>query len=410
MSRINFKLLVEELLCENIVNLFVPANQSEHFAKVIEFTKNLHKTSGYGALKKDVLVSNKPYWPYADTLEYVVMQIARAIPEFRAKSFDEQVNIAAKIIQDIDTQNIDVRKIGNTLLKKVADTLNISFTLEQVTANIDIISNIDNKINTLQDNRLNYRSYSNLRLAQANDETATIAAEPYLNLTPQQAIIKVLQDFGGYDQTTATNIIQYPAEAKFTQRAENIDNMVMKSIIEISKLSLIFYREQVQQNLNQIINILNYTTEFTQTVSRSIMINPEMLNQTLQQAGKQQQNTSFITKLLSIIGKQIAPTNPLEKLFHDDYLLFIQGKSVLVLEPNSYDEIIKNDSYTPAMTLIKTINDFDGMPGKGHSVYEAYLYLFNNIKKGELPSKWLAGINKVAGALGALRVGMGPVN
>jgi hypothetical protein len=402
MSKIDFKLLVEELLNESIVNLFVPANQAEHFEKIVEFTKNLHKVSGYGALKKDVLVSNKPYWPYADTLEYVIMQIARAIPEFRGKSFDEQTGITVRAIQNLDAQNIDTRKIGDALLKQVAAELNITFTPDQTTTNVDIFSNINNKINTLQDNRLNYRSYSNLRLAQANDETSVLAAEPYLNLTPQQAIIKVLQDFGGYDQNIAEKIVKYPAEPKYTQRAENIDNMVMKSIIEISKLTLIFYREYIQTHGPQILDLLNYG-EYQNAISRNFMVNQDQINAALQQgAGSQGLDQSKITQLLSkitaVIGieRPITGTQALEKIFHDDYLFFIQGKSSLVLDSKAYE----NPDYLTQTnlnqhTLIKKIHDFDGQPGKGHSIYEAYLFLFNNIKKGELPSKWQAALKGI---------------
>ncbi len=402
MPKIDFKLLVEQLLLENLqTSFFGDFADKESIEKIIVFTDNIH-TGGSKYLNKDYLLSYKPYWPYADTLEYIALEINKV----SSKPIQFKVRIK-QIVDILPTIDSNVTNVGGEILKKISEISKEVFKTSETEIDGE---NITRKIINLINNRDNYRNYSNVRLSQASSETAVIAAEPYLNQTPETSIINVLKDFGGYDQSTATNIIRYPAEAKFTQRAENIDNMVMTSIIEISKLMLIFYREWIQQHSIEIIDMLNYATKFSDTVSRTIIINSQLLNQALQQsAGKLRSEEGVFSKLLTVIGTQTSPTNPLQKLLHDDYLLFVQGKSLLVLKPEEYKDMIANDNFNPEKILVKNIKDFDGLPEKGHMIYEAYLFLFNNIKKGALPSEWKK-IGQILGGLGSLRVGMGPVN
>jgi hypothetical protein len=63
----------------------------------------------------------------------------------------------------------------------------------------------------------------------------------------------------------------------------------------------------------------------------------------------------------------------------------------------------------PPKPAIEKIADFRNITGISQEAYQAFLSLFNNIRKGTFPSK-LKVISKAAGVLGALRVGMGPVN
>jgi hypothetical protein len=398
MSKINFKNLVETILItESLQNLFVPPNQTTvSINDIKDFTIKLHAT-GSLRLNKDFLISNKPLWPYGDTLEYITLQFASILPELKKSQFSDQVEQVVNFINSTEDKILGFADRGLTHFK---GTLTPEMT--------NILDSIDKKLQYLNDNRLNYRNYFNTRLAQANDETSILAAEPYLNKTPKDAVISVLKDFGGYDQNIAEKIIKYPAESKYTQRGQNIDNMVMQNIIEISKLTLIFYREWVQNYANQIVDLLNYDRQFQQTISRTFIVNQQQLVKFLQQNAGAQDKKSFIEKIIKnislFVGTENIPSDILQKLFHDDYLKFVEGQSVLVLNPESYSLDQSKNS------LIKSINDFNGQPGKGQNIYESYLHLFNNIKKGELPSKWLAGISKAAGAIGALSVGMGPVN
>jgi hypothetical protein len=390
MSKIDFRLLVEELLNESTIQLFLPigvTRADEVLASIQTFTENLH-SGGQKYLSKDYLVSNKPYWPYADVLEYITVEASRALPRF-ASDFKSQLS---EVITALRGLNVKSSQVGFELIKILKK--NKTSNEQEVLREVDASQKISEKVEILEKNKTNYRSYSNPRLAQANDETSVLAAEPYLGKTPKDAVVSVLKDFGGYDQTLAENIIKYPAEPKYTQRSENIDNMVMKSIIDISKLTLIFYREKIQIFGPQILDLLNYS-DFKDSISRSFMVSTEQINAALKRAGTEEKNQSLITnvlnKITSIIGLEtpVSPSDTLEKIFHDDYIHFIEGKSSLVLKEEAYtsSDILSSKNLTQ-YSLIKRIQDFDTHPGKGHSIYESYLYLFNNIKKGELPTKW----------------------
>jgi hypothetical protein len=390
MSKINFRLLVEQLLHEEVINLFMPQGVSrpdETLAAITTFTKNLH-SGGQKYLGKDFLISNKPYWPYADTLEYITLEVNKALPKFAA-DFDTQLTA---VVEALKRLNVNTAQIGNALLQALKG--NRQLAPDEISKMTDIAQRISDKVQILEKNRTNYRSYSNPRLAQSNDETSVLAAEPYLSKTPKDAVISVLRDFGGYDQALATKIIKYPAEAKYTQRAENIDNLVMKSIIEISKLTLIFYREKIQTFGPQILDLFNYG-EFQDAISRAFMVNQDQINSALAAAGTQKGDqakvSQILNKIITAIGleRPISPSQTLEKIFYDDYMHFIDGKSSLVLNEEVYSkpELLTTTNLSQ-YSLIKKIQDFDSQPGKGHSIYEAYLYLFNNMRKGEIPTIW----------------------
>ncbi len=393
MSKINFINLVESILItESLQNLFVPPNQTTiSINDIKDFTIKLHAT-GNLRLNKDFLISNKPLWPYGDTLEYITLQFANIIPQLKKVQFSEQI---AQVVNFINNTEDKILGFADRGLNHFQATITPEIT--------NILDSIDKKLQYLNNNRTNYRNYSNVRLAQANDETSILAAEPYLNKTPKDAVITVLKDFGGYDQGIAEKIIKYPAEPKYTQREQNIDNMVMQNIIEISKLTLIFYREWIQNYANQIVDLLNYDRTYQETISRTFIVNQQQLVQALQQGAGTQNKENIVDKIIknitTFVGTESIPSDILQKLFHDDYLKFIEGKSMLALNPESYSLDQSHDS------LIKNIKDFNGQPGKGQSIYESYLHLFNNIKKGELPSKWKKTLQRLGygtQALGAL--------
>jgi hypothetical protein len=397
MSNIDFKLLVEELLNENLTSVFVPPGTSPTDTSVLQaievFTKSLH-SGGRQYINKEYLISNKPYWPYADTLEYITIEASRIQPRI-APDFTTLLN---KVVNVLKTLPAPTNTSGTELVKALLAGSNT--TTQQALNNDDIGNKIQDKISNLQKNHLNYRNYSNTRLAQANNETSVLAAEPYLEKTPKDAVIAVLKDFGGYDQSVAEQVIKFPAEPKYTQRAKNIDNMVMQNIIEISKLTLIFYREWVQSYANQIVDLLNFDRDYQQTVSRTFMVQQQQLVQALQYGAGTQDKENFFKKILNSIstyvGTEKTPTEILEKLFYMDYLKFIEGKSSLVLKPESYSINQSHDS------LIKKIRDFDGQPGKGQNIYESYIHLFNNIKKGELTSSLGTKATYARQAMGAV--------
>lgn len=390
MSKIDFKALVESvLLVESLKSIFEPPNQK--IVNIDDVGNFLIKllTGGKQYVNKDTLVSNKPLWPYADTLEFIDAHLVNAIPDFKGNDLKDRIAQIISIIKDTDRiNNFNISGFGEYAFKRITAESNPNWTKIVVPKDERIqnsLKAIDDKIQYLKDHHLNYRNYFNTRLAQANDETSILAAEPYLNKTPKDAVIAVLKDFGGYDQSIAEKIIKYPAEPKYTQRGQNTDNMVMQNIIEISKLTLIFYREWVQNYANQIVDLLNYDREFQETVSRTFIVNQQQLIQALQHGAGAQDKKNFVEKIIknisTFIGTENTPSDILQKLFHDDYLKFIEGKSVLVLNPDRYSLDQSHDS------LIKVINDFNGQPGKGQSIYESYIHLFNNIKKGSLDNK-----------------------
>ena len=345
---INFKVLVESLLNESLKDDLiskVPQGASINNTPLEDAAnqaKNILKSTGQNYLKVDTLLAVKPLWPLIDTLAYIFKSI---------KDY--------KLINDISDQFVqsfvnDLNK--DPSINTIEDYfINSSFITTQMITNAfpnnatgaqQFYDNIQAKIDDYKTNASNYRNWFLPRLKQMQDKTQIIAIEKYLPLTPYNGLTQLLKEYGGYDMRLVESILKYPAETKFTQQS-NVEGPVMGSVIEIAKLLLVFYRDY-----------------FTNA-------DPNMKQTLIQTVGVADEN-ALITAVNNSAGKLTANN----KVLQQDFINFIQGNSKLILDPTTQE------------SLIKKINDFQGLTDTGQEVFQSFLYLFNNIKKGIVPSKW----------------------
>lgn len=448
MSDINFNVLVKSLLSENVTQILTPSTGDsalDNIGALERFVGQLVFREG-GYARQDTLITFKPIWPYADTFDFIRAVLVRA--GFLKNDRDGVKKLA---------------RAFETAKPQTAQDLVAVFANEAPNVQVpdSLIPDIERKIQDLNNNANNYRNYFNTTLKQLNDETSVIAAEPYLDLTPQASIVQVLQDFGGYDIRTAEKIVMYPGENKYTQMGPNIGGIIMGSIIEISKLMLIFYREHIQRYSREILDHINYFLESTDRWYVFRGIDRNTLNELVRQlAGKKPpeeraKNIERISRAVATVGKEADPSDAVAKYIHDDYIAFLNGMSGLVLEnydfavpetpenPNTntqtqttggyskpsvtsystvipgtvndslntfdkfYNKVFINEQNQPQpIPLIKTVNDFKITTGTGQQVYQAYLHLFNNMRKGEIPSKWQTGTKTGMNILGGLIGGL----
>jgi len=437
MSKINFSVIVESLLSESLLDGLKPqlGDSTLTFNTIKNIAASLETSAGGSKHQsRDKLMSVKPIWPHIDTLIFIFDQLVNA--QLIANKF-ENINIIETNLQNSNDFNTFIDKIlGN----KQFDPQN----------KLALASVLQDKFEYFKKNfrDINNFQYTNQILKQLANQTSTIAAEPYLNLTPQESIVQVLQDFGGYDIATAEKIVMYPGENKYTQMGPHIEGAVMGSIIEISKLLLTFYREHIQKHSAEILDHIKYFLESTDRWYVFRGVDQTLLNELVKQiAGKKPDDISQAT---ASAGKEINPTDPVVKYIHDDYIAFLNGVSGLVLESydfsfskntnqttdqseiakrvraavgksaagtrssnfqgfgdnlNLFDKfynkiIINEQTQKQPIPLIKKINDFSILSGTGQKVYQSYLHLFNNMRKGEIPSKWATGGKMAADIIG----------
>ena len=365
MSKIDFKNLVESVLQESLVTDLTPTIRGGTDKFVLDDLVN--KADKYifekGKYEKnDTILSFKVAWPQIDTIGFII----KILVDNKIITPDEAgKELFLKALKE--PKSID----GNTLLA--------NFTVPETVDSDALASAIDEKVNYLKANKENYRNYSITRFRQLNDKTQTLAAEQYLPLTPYDGIVLLLKEYGGYDINLVENIINYPGETRFTQKS-NVEGLIMGTIVEISKLMLIFYREYLveQKEVNAVISALE-------------LENIEQLKQAVNLAA----------------GKLAVNTNPAYRFIQKDYINFTHGRSALAIDPDVQPPI-PDPTVEPPEPLIKKISDFQGLTGTGQLIYQAFLGLFNNIKKGTTPSLWqvagkrLSSLTQAADALWAI--------
>jgi hypothetical protein len=372
MSSINFKVLVENLLNESLgqqimSKLTIPGGMTLEKAAI--FASNLNK-AGVSYLKIDTLINERPAWPIIDTFSYLLRTLAN---ENLIASMDE--NSAKKIARYFSSYDT-VEEVYNKL---------ISDTNGKVQVNPEVLKSLQDRVIYLLNNFDNYRDFYSPKLKQINDKTQTLAAEPYLNLTPHNGIINLLKEYGGYDINLVENIIKYPGETRYTQKS-NIEGPVLSSIVEISKLMLMFYRE--------------YIIEQTEADGRPVVL------AVMGALGFDSNDINEFKRIVEESAGKLTPTGQAGKMIQQDYINFINGKSVLTIDPSVPAPI--NMPMNPPKPAIEKIADFRNITGVSQEVYQAFISLFNNIRKGTFPSKYKV-LNQLAQAFGALSIGMGPV-
>jgi hypothetical protein len=479
MSKINFSVIVESLLCESvsISKKLTPSTGEVNFDKleqVYQLTvRMLHSTSTQGKEiggrpTKEVLMTYKPIFPFADTFQYIYNVLTDA------NVIKQGVDGVRALFETIKNNENIIDAKG--LISKI--NLNPNIQVDE-----EVEKNIDQRLLYLERNSKNIDEfqYYNATFKGFVNTTSAIAAEPYLKLTPQESIVTVLQEFGGYDVQTAEKIVMFPGENKYTQRGPNIGGVVMGSIIDISKLLLVFYRQHIQQHAEQIVDHLNYFLESSDRWYIFRGVDQSSLNQLVRQiVGKKlpaerEQTKQRVIQATTTTGREINLTDPVAKYIHDDYVAFLNGMSGLVLEsydftptqkpeeteqeeqqgqkgqqtptqlnqqrvnsgrnaarvapprsqqttPSSgfsadaarlgdnlnlfdkfYNKIFINEQNQPQpVPLIKTIEDFSTLSGTGQQVFQAYLHLFNNMREGEIPSKWETGTKTGMDILGGM--------
>jgi hypothetical protein len=345
MSKIDFNSLVESLLQENLQTELTPVIRggTDRFVLddlVNKADKYIFEKGKYE--KNDTILSFKVAWPQIDTIGFIIKLL-----------------VDNKIITPDEVGKESFIKALKEPKSVDGDTLLANFTVPQTVDSGALALAINEKLNYLKANKENYRNYSITRFRQLNDKTQALAAEQYLPLTPHDGIVKLLKEYGGYDINLVENVISYPGETRFTQKS-NVEGLIMGTIVEISKLMLIFYREYLveQKEVDAVINALG-------------LENVEQLKQVVATAA----------------GKLTAATTPAHRFIQKDYINFSRGKSALAIDPDVRPPI-PDPTVEPPEPLIKKISDFQGLTGTGQLIYQAFLELFNNIKKGTTPSQW----------------------
>jgi len=372
MSKIDFKSLVESLLTESLgrqimSNLTIPGDMT--LKKAAELASNLNR-SGISYLKIDTLINERPAWPIIDTLAYILRLFldAKLIPNMDVTS----ANKIADVLEKTDTIN----EFYNTF---------ITATGGKVQPNQEFLNNLENRFDYLIKNFDNYRDYYSPKLKQISNKAQTLAAEAYLNYTPYDGIVKLLQEYGGYDLQLINNIINYPGETRYTQKS-NIEGPVLNSIVEIGKLMLLFYRE--------------YIIEQKEADGSPAVI------AVMQALEIENNDVNELKRIVENSAGKLTPTGKIGKIIQQDYFNFVKGKSVFTIDPSVPPPVTM--PMNPPKPAIQKIADFRNITGTSQEVYESFLSLFNNIRKGTFPST-LKTISKIGQAIGALSIGMGPV-
>jgi hypothetical protein len=364
MSSINFNILVERLLKESLGEdiyslLSIPGNIT--IPDCAKWAYRLTQAKAGSYIKVDELLGLRPAWPIIDTFYYII----RILQDYKmVAGFNEP---AAENLGKIFNSAKDVEQF----LKKVQTKKDVEKDVKK-----RVIQAINDKIEYLKENFNNYRDYSSIRLSQITDQTQILAAEEYLNLTPYDATMRLLKEYGGYDMKLVDNILKYPGETRFTQKS-NIEGPVLATIVEISKLMLLFYREY----------IVEQKEKTGKPVVESVMsaLNISNLNE-------------FKRVLEKSAGKLNAVGNAGKKL-QQDYINFIDGSSVFTIDPNVLPPV--DMPMQPPKPAIGVIGDFRNITGISQEIYRAFLSLFNNIKTGTEPSKWRVGGKLVMGGIDA---------
>lgn len=344
MSGINFKVLVEQVLFESLETELTPVirggtDQFKFEDLVNKADKYIFEKGKYE--KNDTILSFKVAWPQIDTIGYIL----KVLVDGKFITGDEPGKL--KFIEALRDPTV---KDGATLLNKIG--------IPQGVDAAPLIEAIDDKLNYYRTDKDNYRNYSIVRFRQLNDKTAILAAEQYLPLSPHDGIVKLLKEYGGYDINLVENIINYPGETRYTQKS-NIEGLIMGTVVEISKLMLIFYREYVveQKEVDAVVSALG-------------------LN-----------NTDELKNIIAMSAGKLSATTPAQQYVQKDYISFTRGKSVFAIDPD-IEPPIPDPTVEPPTPLIQKISDFQGLTGTGQLIYQSFLQLFNNIKKGTAPSLW----------------------
>ena len=371
MSKINFNYLVEQLLNESLGEdmmklLSMPGNLT--LEKCAVWASLLDKSRVGSYLKTDELIGLRPAFPIIDTLFSIfkTLQNSKIIPGINEQS-------AIRYAEDLKNVN-NIEEFFNKLVKQ-------NKVQKEKDEKDFIINSLKSAIENLFENYSNYRDFASVRLKQVVNLTQSLAAEEYLTLSPYEGIVKLLQEYGGYDIKLVKNILYYPGETRFTQKS-NIEGPVMGTIVEISKLMLLFYREY----------IVDQKEKTGKPVVDSVM---KALNiKDLEEFNKLLNNSAGKLSYIGEAGKAI----------QEDYKKFVHGKSVLTINPNVLPPV--KMPVDPPKPAIKFIADFRNIAGLSQEIYQAFLSLFNNIRKGTNPSLWsvagrniLSGLDPLANAL-----------
>ena len=180
------------------------------------------------------------------------------------------------------------------------------------------------------------------------DQIQIIAAEPYLSMSPHEALKKFLKDCGGYDMTLAEAVIMFPAEPRFV-KDPNAQSQVMSSVVRVSQLMLQFYRGQ----------LVSGGTAATDTL--------------LQKLGLR--HPSELDSLALTSTGKMKPSND---LMQQDFVDFLGGRSKCLLK----DDVNGQQTAEP---LIRNIGDFRVHP-LGHEVFKTFVQLCNESERGPVPS------------------------
>jgi len=352
MSKINFKFLVERLLIEQTntlgekIKFLIPSNNS--LIELATWAWELSQT-GSTRLKKDTLLGMRPVWPIIDTL-YAIIRILQGysiINVFKEQQAEDVGKCLNKALNEEEFLSYLLKLYPNSKIDNNQDIKN------------KVVQTIQEKIENLFENYNNYRQWTSTRLKQLIDQTQTLAAEEYLNLSPYDSIMKLLKEYGGYDIKLVKNIIYYPGETRYTQKS-NIDGPILATIVEISKLMLLFYREEILKQISTNEKIKNLNIE----------------------------ENNFKNILDKSAGKINATFENAGNALRNDYKNFTHGKSIYVIDEKG--------------PLITKVADFSNRTGMSQEIYEAFLSLFNNIKKGTNPNGWKVAGKAIFGAINSL--------
>jgi hypothetical protein len=300
----------------------------------------------------------------------------------RYRTFWPIVDFFIDILNNVTTRNLNEINFNldlNTLL---------SSNIAKTGANIETFKRASEALKTPQSYNIKERRINDVKFS-----TGSLAGEGYKNKSPLNAVLDAVKVVKGYNEREVADIMKYPR--KYDLPA----SIKLQELMPIRKISQALY--------------LFYVNKLKNPIYLPIL-------QTLIPEFAGIENEKIITAIDGSIGLQ----NPQNRTLQNDYELFLNGKSKLLVKivaeslqnrknilnelssadiaagrrrtysrpqnnTNTNNTTANNKTWKPTETpIVQTIKDFTQGAGIDQQVEDAYNDFYNSLTKGSTPSKW----------------------